>query len=257
MLFHYTVKFCQPGGTPITISITDRPAVTVPYGWLGVDLFFIISGFVIFMTLERAPTITAFAIARIARLLPAFLVCLLLTAGIYAIVGDPVSAGVLLANATMMPEWLGFPAIDPAYWTLKWEIAFYAIAARTLRDRAPELPCAIFLGVQAIGMVLTNHPSDGRAFGLLFIIGIMIHRIHTRRSVAITYGVLAGCVILALCGAGDGRGDIPRIVYAQRLAAWYGWRSRRLARRGRSPRFGSSGASPTRSICCIRFPAPC
>ena len=47
----------------------DQPAY---YGLLGVELFFIISGFVILMTLERVPSLLQFAIGRAARLYPAY-----------------------------------------------------------------------------------------------------------------------------------------------------------------------------------------
>ena len=42
-------------------------------GHFGVELFFIISGFVILMTIERLKTVRDFAIARVTRLMPAFL----------------------------------------------------------------------------------------------------------------------------------------------------------------------------------------
>jgi peptidoglycan/LPS O-acetylase OafA/YrhL len=47
-------------------------------GHFGVELFFIISGFVPLMTIERRKTVRAFAIARFTRLMPAFLAALVL-----------------------------------------------------------------------------------------------------------------------------------------------------------------------------------
>ncbi|RZA28395.1 MAG: DUF1624 domain-containing protein, partial [Lysobacteraceae bacterium] len=50
------------------------------YGYLGVHLFFMISGFVILMSAQGA-TPRSFAAARAARLYPALWVCATLTAG--------------------------------------------------------------------------------------------------------------------------------------------------------------------------------
>mgnify|MGYP003609638691 FL=1 len=44
------------------------------YGWVGVELFFIISGFVIFMTLEKSSNIMVFMYKRWLRLFPAMLI---------------------------------------------------------------------------------------------------------------------------------------------------------------------------------------
>ena len=48
-------------------------------GNTGVDLFFIISGFVIFMSLEKAENLRQFVGNRFARLYPAYWVCVILT----------------------------------------------------------------------------------------------------------------------------------------------------------------------------------
>jgi peptidoglycan/LPS O-acetylase OafA/YrhL len=47
------------------------------YGFLGVPIFFIISGYVIAYSAER--TAAAFAIARVSRIYPTFLFCMTLT----------------------------------------------------------------------------------------------------------------------------------------------------------------------------------
>src|SRR5258707_4502662 len=64
---YYEVLF--PGRTPLDFDMGP--------GHFGVELFFIISGFVILMTIERKNTIRDFAISRVTRLMPASLAALL------------------------------------------------------------------------------------------------------------------------------------------------------------------------------------
>jgi len=51
-------------------------------GKYGVELFFVISGFVIFMTLERSGSVRQFAVSRIARLFPAYWAAIFCTASV-------------------------------------------------------------------------------------------------------------------------------------------------------------------------------
>src|ERR1700761_3550895 len=48
-------------------------------GYLGVELFFMISGFVIYLTLEKASSFTSFVGKRLLRLFPLLLICSLIT----------------------------------------------------------------------------------------------------------------------------------------------------------------------------------
>lgn len=98
------------------------------YGQYGVHLFFVISGFVIFMTLERS-TPRRFLITRFIRLYPIYWFCVLITAGVVVLAGLPgreTSAGVTAVNMTMLQGFLRVPAVDGAYWTLAAELSFYA-----------------------------------------------------------------------------------------------------------------------------------
>jgi len=72
MLHHHGQYYdvLYPGRTPLSVDLGA--------GHFGVELFFIISGFVILMTIERKKTILDFGLSRAARLMPAFLVALLL-----------------------------------------------------------------------------------------------------------------------------------------------------------------------------------
>ncbi|MEY4375740.1 MAG: hypothetical protein RJB26_290 [Pseudomonadota bacterium] len=98
------------------------------YGYLGVELFFMISGYVIFFS-ARGKRAGDFLAARALRLYPAFWGGVVLTS-LFAVflggVGMAVSAPQVLANLTMFPQWFGYQFVDGVYWTLQYEWAFYA-----------------------------------------------------------------------------------------------------------------------------------
>ena len=123
VLFHYTVRYrelYQPAGTP---------TLAFPYGFYGVNLFFIISGFVIFMTLERTRHGMDFVVSRSSRLFPAYWVAVALTFAVtstFGLPGKEVSWMQALGNATMIHGYFGVPHVDGVYWTLEVELLFYA-----------------------------------------------------------------------------------------------------------------------------------
>jgi len=101
------------------------------YGDLGVDLFFLISGFVISMSgWGRSPG--RFAISRAVRLYPAYWLALgLVTALTLArpSIQKPPSAHDFLVNLTLLQVPLGAPRILGVDWTLWVEVKFYVLFA--------------------------------------------------------------------------------------------------------------------------------
>ena len=73
VLFHYTVRYGALYGYPAP------PSVRVPTGFYGVEVFFCISGFVIFMTLDRTRRPMDFVVSRVSRLWPAYIVAIAVT----------------------------------------------------------------------------------------------------------------------------------------------------------------------------------
>lgn len=108
------------------------------YGWMGVELFFLISGFVICMS-SWGTTVAGFARSRLARLMPAYwfsiAVILLLSRFPSASVGGS-HGGVLsraMVNATMLEPAYGVSQMTGAYWTLWPELWFYVVFAAVVR----------------------------------------------------------------------------------------------------------------------------
>lgn len=123
VLFHYTTRYDHLFGH------TQPLAVTLPWGFYGVDLFFMLSGFVISLVLARKPGHGNFVVARFARLYPAFWVSMLCTAMLLCFAplpGHEVSAADVAWNLTMVPELFNARPVDGAYWSLQVELLFYA-----------------------------------------------------------------------------------------------------------------------------------
>ncbi|MGD9811869.1 MAG: acyltransferase family protein [Sphingobium sp.] len=111
------------------------------HGGFGVHLFFMVSGFVIAMTLSKSATIWEFGIRRFSRLWPAMLICSIITFIAMRLIDNPFTEfrrvpviGFLPSLTFTTPQlwkWL-FPSadyIDGAYWTMFVEIRFYFWAA--------------------------------------------------------------------------------------------------------------------------------
>lgn len=107
-----------------------------PYfkGPFGVAVFFLISGFVIPFSLEKA-TPLRFLLMRAFRIFPTYMAAFVLTLLVLAFSayywGLPFSHPplTLLTNVLLVNNLFGIPSIDPINWTLSIEIKFYLTAA--------------------------------------------------------------------------------------------------------------------------------
>lgn len=104
------------------------------YGNLGVQLFFIISGFVIVQSLH-GKTLKEFATGRFIRLFPLFWTLCTATYIITLLVpnANPVSFTEYIISMTMLGDKFGSAfgfvrLVDAAYWTLAVELIFYVVA---------------------------------------------------------------------------------------------------------------------------------
>jgi peptidoglycan/LPS O-acetylase OafA/YrhL len=108
----------------------------IDFGKYGVLLFFLVSGYVIPMSLERHGSLRRFWVGRLFRIYPAYLAAIAVV-GILAVAGlttmpaslraDPLAS--VLAHATMMPDLLGLRGVVRVFWTLAYEMTFYLVVA--------------------------------------------------------------------------------------------------------------------------------
>jgi len=97
------------------------------FGYLGAPIFFIISGFVILVS-AAGRSAGEFAVARFVRLYPTFWFCLAVTITLMFLSGlARYTASGILANMTMLNNFLHVKDIDGVYWTLHSEMKFYGV----------------------------------------------------------------------------------------------------------------------------------
>ncbi|MDL4772832.1 acyltransferase family protein [Actinomadura xylanilytica] len=117
-------------------KIFPELAPVAHFGYLGVELFFLISGFVILMSVwGRAPG--DFAVSRIVRIFPAYWFSVLLGVVLFLVTGaavpfrpdNPDPVGRFLPNLTMLQDGIGVLPLEVVYWTLWIELHFYVLIA--------------------------------------------------------------------------------------------------------------------------------
>jgi peptidoglycan/LPS O-acetylase OafA/YrhL len=126
ILFHYGYR--GPNALGVADVALPEIAAFAKYGYLGVQLFFVISGFVIAYSAEGR-TATAFAIARVARIYPGFLFCMTVTFFATLAFGAPrfdATVSQWVANLFIAAPALKQSYMDSAYWTIVYEVIFYA-----------------------------------------------------------------------------------------------------------------------------------
>jgi peptidoglycan/LPS O-acetylase OafA/YrhL len=176
------------------------------FGWVGVEIFFVISGLVIAHSAEGAGA-ARFLRNRILRLLPTVLICATVTATVLLLAGSS-PLDVLVRYARTITFWPSQPWIDGVYWTLVIEIQFYALVlALIAMKRAQWIEPGLFLiGLTGIATWLLGHwhistwVDFGLArYGMYFAAGVMIWNGFNRgwsvtRLGALTLMLVGGCL---------------------------------------------------------------
>lgn len=124
VMYHYAFRGPLVGETLLEV---EEISSYFKYGYLGVHLFFIISGFVILLSVQQN-SVLKFVKSRIVRLYPAFWFCVLISFSCIYFLGQnyfKTSFLELFINLTMFNSFVGVKSIDGVYWSLHIELFFY------------------------------------------------------------------------------------------------------------------------------------
>jgi peptidoglycan/LPS O-acetylase OafA/YrhL len=205
VVYHYTFRGAAADGLT-NLSIPALVPVT-KYAYLGVELFFVISGFVIAFSAEGRAA-REFVIARAARIYPGFLVCMTLTFLVTLAFGAPhfeASLTQWLANLVILSPALKQPFMDGVYWSIVYELIFYAwtfaLIVLGLFSRRLLVVVALWLVLSAANEFVVDSSilrrlliTDDSGF---FCAGLMLYALYAGRRGALALLLLGASTALA------------------------------------------------------------
>jgi exopolysaccharide production protein ExoZ len=140
----------------------EKAGLSFKVGAIGVDLFFVISGFIIWVvTAQRPATPGAFLLNRAIRVVPLYWAITLLVAGLALLVPSLLASRVLdparlLASLLFIPHLdaagMPWPLLAPG-WTLNYEAFFYLVFAAGLLLPRPARALALTAGLLLLAML--------------------------------------------------------------------------------------------------------
>lgn len=189
------------------------------FGWLGVELFFMISGFVIFMTLDKSESYISFLKKRWLRLFPAMLIASLLlffAGGFYpewSAMTPHVKnllPGLIFTNPETLTQITGieFKSMAGSFWSLYVEAVFYLIIGLiyfTLGRKycLPGLLVPMLLLSGASVLKSLGHPllvDVVSKFGFIhyawFMVGCLVYERMHGRDKAFHYAIVAFALLI-------------------------------------------------------------
>ncbi|MBC2874962.1 MULTISPECIES: acyltransferase family protein [Streptomyces] len=176
------------------------------YGWLGVQLFFLISGFVICMS-GWGKDVGRFAVSRITRLFPAYWFAVPLVAlvvRLWPVVNSPTALQDVAVNLTMLQDPLGVEPVDGVYWTLWIEVRFYLLFALVVHKGLDYRRVVAFCGLWGAGAVVARVTGDPLLERVLlpydcwyFIAGIAFYLMYRFRPAPLLWLIVGGTFLIA------------------------------------------------------------
>jgi peptidoglycan/LPS O-acetylase OafA/YrhL len=198
---------------------------TIPsfdFGIVGVDLFFMISGFIIyFVTVHKPATHAEFFEKRLVRIFPLYWGLSLLALAIFL-----VKPGLINSNASaptdVAASFLLWPTAAPYLvnngWTLTYEVLFYIlwglVALPMATDRRAVVACALLLVVAVAGPVMAVDPkvlnlSLFVEFAAGVLTGVAFHKRWLRPNRGLSALLLLVGTVLAFVAVEGGMSNSP------------------------------------------------
>ncbi|MGA4539848.1 acyltransferase family protein [Uniformispora flossi] len=184
------------------------PTVSLPsaYGWMGVELFFMISGFVICMSCW-GKSLGDFFVSRVIRIYPAYWFAIALTTAV--VIAFP--GGVMrrnwdeiLTNLTMLQGPLNARDVDAVYWTLGSELHFYLMFAVVVWRGVTYRKVVLFALLWAMASATFAKFDDSPVkqfimpeYSWYFIAGMMFYLMYRFRPNLLLLGIVAACYVVS------------------------------------------------------------
>ena len=179
------------------------------FGGLGVDLFFLISGFVILMS-AWGRDLGDFAVSRIVRIFPGYWFGVTFALLLFLALGEtPIASRsplvAYLPNMTMLQTGIGVPDMEVVYWTLWAELHFYVLIALLVRRGVTYGRCVAFMVAWLLLAVFAEGSRATLLSSLLmpgwapyFIAGMAFFLVHRFGPNLLLWLIAAACWALAV-----------------------------------------------------------
>lgn len=188
-------------------SLFGPLAAVASLGWLGVNLFFLISGFVICLS-SWGRGLGEFTVSRVVRLFPAYWVGVVATTAVLAAwpaLRGPLPAPESLVNLTMLQSGLGVTDQDWSYWSLGAELRFYLLFAIVVwlgvTCRRVVYFCAVWTLVAVFSTTWDQRWIDNMIvpeFAPYFVAGVALFLIHRFGANLLLWGLVGVNWLIAL-----------------------------------------------------------
>jgi len=200
----------------VALVVLIHSNITLTLGSAGVDIFFVISGFIIAkVAAGRGPI--EFIVDRIRRIYPLWIMaCIPFAAALIPVRG--VDAGMVLTSLTLWPVYddYYFPYLT-AGWSLSFEMLFYSAAAMVLWRRKLIAPIIASFAIALALALITKWPLFrfvGNPIVLEFAMGVAIAHLPTyNRKVG------TGLILLSLAGFAFSIPASGRLLWVENLAS--------------------------------------
>ena len=177
------------------------------YGWTGVELFFLISGFVICMSgWGRKPA--DFFVSRVVRLVPGYWTAIALMTAVLLLL-PRLTGGIgirtALANLTMVQTAYRVPNLAPAFWTLFVELMFYLLFGLVAIGGVTYRRMVAFCVLWSVGSIVAadSHSTlltviASPSYSPYFIAGIAFYLIYRFGGNLLLWGIVAFSWLLTM-----------------------------------------------------------
>ncbi|QJX47376.1 acyltransferase [Hymenobacter taeanensis] len=229
MFYHYAYRGWALG----PLSPVQYPELPLAkYGYLGVELFFLISGYVVLMS-AYDKSVRDFFVSRVARLYPAYWVACTITFLVTIIWGPKMGSvhwqpeyaatvKIYLYNMTMLQEFFGQQVLDTAYWTLRVEIGFYFLIAVFIGFRLMkhlDVVLMLWLGYTALVGPLPANSYFAHLlfpeFSPFFAAGMILYMLQHRLQATWKLYSLLGLSFLLALRSGRAEAEIYEMLFKQ------------------------------------------
>jgi len=178
------------------------------FGHVGLELFFMISGFVIYMTLQKVNSVQEFSFKRLTRLYPAYWICIIITLLISSFWKMPRSEELtnfqILMNFTMIQGVFEIPNLDGAYWSLVPELFFYTLMGVIFylgwlkNIRLIAVIWLIWILLNKLEVLNIGEYFLNLRYGMFLLAGILFYKIKFNKGNLIDHLLIIICLFTAI-----------------------------------------------------------